>query len=194
MFALMKKRSVCAVLVGVVGGSLAGCVELAPPSSDDLAGVGPAGGKRVCDSDSACVFDDIPNRSLGDVRLRLNDKNNLMVENIGSSGRDGVRQFGVPHDTVWMRTGLACPNFVESIEGSKAEIIMYGDGAVANEVISTLTIENIGNDTIVAEADLSPVGVTTYQVTVLDGDAIVWQGEGRVKFSLFPVASHKQSR
>ena len=129
MFVLMRKRSVIAVLVGVVGGSLASCVEVAPQGVVDLGGVGQAAGKRVCDSDTACVFDDIPNRSLGDARLRLNDKNNLIVDNIGSSGRDGVRQFGVPHDTVWMRTGLACPNFVESIKGSKAEIIMYGDAA-----------------------------------------------------------------
>ena len=69
-----------------------------------------AGAKRVCSSDTACVFDGIPNRALGAARLRLNDKGNLMVENIGSDGRDGVRQFGVPYDTVVMQTGLACPN------------------------------------------------------------------------------------
>ena len=167
MKACVKQLRIGSVALAILLVSVVGCVNVTPGGGDS----GDAGAKRVCSSDTACVFDGIPNRALGAARLRLNDKGNLIVENIGSGGRDGVRQFGVPHDTVVMETGLACPNFVESIQGSKAEIIMYGD--TPNEVISTLTIENVDGDTIVAEVDLSPIGVTRYTVAILNGDELV---------------------
>ncbi len=167
MKACVKELRIGSVALGILLVSVVGCGSVTPESGDSS----DAGAKRVCSSDTACVFDGIPNRALGAARLRLNDKGNLIVENIGSDGRDGVRQFGIPYDTVVMQTGLACPNFVESVQGSKAEIIMYGD--TPNEVISTLIIENRDGDSIVAHADLSPIGVTRYTVQILRGDQLV---------------------
>lgn len=167
MKAFMKELRIGSVALGILLVSVVGCSSVTPGGGDSS----DAGAKRVCSSDTTCVFDDIPNRALGAARLRLNDKGNLMVENIGSDGRDGVRQFGIPYDTVVMEMGLACPNFVESIQGSRAEIIMYGD--TPNELISSLIIENVDGNAIVAEADLSPIGVTRYTVTILDGDELV---------------------
>ena len=126
-----------------------GCVDVTPEGTGEVPGA-----KRACSSDTACVFDGVLNRSLGAARLRLNDKNNLIVENIGTDGSDGVRQFAVPDDTILMETGLACPNFVESVQGSKAVIVMYAD--TPTEVASTLTLENTDGRTITTSADLSP--------------------------------------
>ena len=167
MKACVKELRFGSVALAILLVSVVGCVNVTPGGGDS----GDAGAKRVCSSDTACVFDGISNRALGAARLRLNDKGNLIVENIGSGGRDGVRQFGIPYDTVVMETGLACPNFVESVQGSKAEIIMYGD--TPNELISTLIIENRDGETIVAYADLSPIGVTRYTVEIFNGDELV---------------------
>lgn len=167
MKACAKKLRFGSVALAILLVSVVGCGDVIPGGGDS----GDAGAKRVCSSDTTCVFDGISNRALGAARLRLNDKGNLMVENIGSDGRDGVRQFGIPYDTVVMETGLACPNFVESVKGSRAEIIMYGD--TPNEVISRMIIENVDGDTIVAHADLSPIGVTRYTVEIFNGDELV---------------------
>jgi hypothetical protein len=166
----MKPRIVVLMVQGLVGVGLLGlasCTDLFPrttqPGTETAA-------KRECSSDTACVFDGIPNRSLGAAKLRLaeNENKNLIIENIGSSKSDGVRQFGIPQDTVVMSAGLACPNFVESVQGSWMQVVMYGDAP--EEVISYLTAENIDGDTLVTEADLSPIGVTRYTVQLFLGD------------------------
>ena len=94
MKACAKKLRFGPVALAILLISVVGCGYTIPGSDTEA--------KRVCDSDTTCVFDGISNRALGAARLRLNDKGNLMVENIGSDGRDGVRQFGIPYDTVVM--------------------------------------------------------------------------------------------
>lgn len=167
MIASTKKFLVGSVSCWMVWVGAMGCVRVLPePGGEET-----ASGKRECTSDATCVFDGVPNRALGNAKLRLNAARNLIVENIGSSGLDGVRQFAVPANNVVMATGIACPNFVESVQGSRMEIIMYGD--VPFEVISRLIAENTDGDNITTEADLSPIGVTLYTVQVFNNEELV---------------------
>ena len=167
MIAFVKKIRLYSVVLAVPLGGVGGCTEI-------TAGGGNVGGpstERSCSTDTACTFDGIPNRSLGGAKLSLNEESNLIVESSGSDGVHGVRQFGIPNDTVVMTTGIACPNFVESVAGSKLEIIMYGD--IPGEILSTVTVENIDGESIIAETDFSPVGVTLYTVQIMNGDELV---------------------
>ena len=144
------------------------------------------------------MFDGIPNVPLGNAQLSLsgaadcpdgacvanlcqggeNDGNpcepdpqcNLVVSNIGSSGLDGVRQPLAP-GTTRMVSGIACPNFAESLAGTEARFQMFGD--VPGELISELRVRNTDGETIEARADFSPVGVTDYTVQIMIGDHMV---------------------
>lgn len=123
-----------------------------------------------CDPDSGlCRLDGIDNLALGQAALAVNDDCHLVVDNIGSSGQDGVRQFPLPDDTVKAVTGLAPPNFRESQQGAQALITVSAD--VPGDTFLTLTIKNIGNDTIHTEADFSFIGVTNFSVLLFnDGE------------------------
>lgn len=166
MVVVIRKFRFLGVALVVVLAGLIGCADLGLVGDQ-----GDVGAKRSCTSDSNCVFDGISNRALGAAKLSLNGDGNLVIDNIGSTGLDGVRQYAIPTDTVLMTTGLACPNFVESVEGSKAVIVMYGD--VPGEVISTMEIENVDGQVLQERSDMSYLGVSEYRVTILrDGEVV----------------------
>lgn len=139
------------------------------------------GDNRVCFNEKRCIFDGLTNVFLGNAALRLNGAGNLIVSNIGSSGLDGVRQDPLPSDSFQMITGIECPNFVGSAEGTRGVFIMYAD--VPGDVFSVYTVENVGPgpngvDVIRAEADFSPIGATTYTLQVFNGEDLVGEVNG----------------
>lgn len=144
-----------------------------PPPPPPPPGQCPA--DRFCMSPQECIFDGLMNLSLGNASLSITPapECNLLVANIGSSGEDGATQDPLPPGTCEMATGLATPNFSLSQLGTAADIRMYGD--VPGGLMSRLLIENIDNDNLRAQADISPVGVTLYAIQVYDGDQLVAQ-------------------
>ncbi len=133
------------------------------------------GADSFCESDTQCVFFGIDNASLGAATLSLNEDCNLVISNIGSSGKDGVVQTGL--SSTQMVTGLACPNFAASIEGTSALVNMIGDIGL----ISTFTAENVNGQMVVAQGDFSPVGATSYTVQVMLGEQMIAEFPGLPK-------------
>ena len=139
------------------------------------------GDDRVCFNEKRCLFDGLTNVFLGNGTLSLNGAGNLIVSNIGSSGLDGVRQDPLPNNSFQMITGIECPNFVGSAEGTRGVFIMYAD--VPGDVFSVYTVENVGPgpkgvDVIRAEADFSPIGAKTYTLQVFNDGVIVGEVTG----------------
>ena len=89
----------------------------------------------------------------------------LHMTNIGPSGLDGVRQDPLPAGTTQMITGIAGPNFVNSIQGASMEVKMFGD--VPGDLISTMHVMNTDGDNMTATVDFSPVGVTLYTAQIM---------------------------
>ncbi len=134
------------------------------------------GDNRGCYSRDLCIFDDLNNLSLGGARLGLNGRGNLVISNIDGSGTVGVRQDPLPDDSQVMITGVACPNFLASAEGTKGVFVMYAD--VPDDVFSVLTVENIGpgpdgEDLMMAHGDFSPIGATSYTIQVFNEGVLV---------------------
>lgn len=134
------------------------------------------GDNRGCYSGARCVFDDLQNLAIGGARLALNGRGNLIISDIDGSGTMGVRQDPLPDDSQVMITGMACPNFLASAEGTKGVFVMYAD--VPGDVFSVLTVENIGPgadgvDIMRAHGDFSPIGATSYTIQVYNGDELV---------------------
>jgi len=158
-------------VLGRIGGL--GMVALLP-------GVGPS--RADCPnqqvSSTYVVFDSFINESFGGATLSLvNGNTNLAVDNMGSSGSAGVRQY-VPQSTD-MATGLACPNFLASILGSRMQAIQIGhvDGN-PNQTFSALTVENVGGQLQIT-GDWSYIGTTEYTIEVLTelgGSLVTSQG------------------
>ena len=117
-----------------------------------------------CDSGLECIFDGFLNQAIGNATLSLlQDDTVLLVDNIGSTGLDGVRQF-VPITTE-MRTDLVKPNFSQSTAG--AELITTQTGIVDGkdgQLFSTLTITNDGESLQVLAVwiDTTSYGVRVY--------------------------------
>ncbi len=134
------------------------------------------GDNRICFSGSQCLFDGIQNLGLGGAQLALNGVGNLIVSNVDGSGTTGVRQDPLPFDSQEMITGIACPNFLASAEGTAGVFIMYAD--VPGDVFSVLTVENLGpgangQDVMRAHGDFSPIGTTKYTIRVFNDGALV---------------------
>ena len=125
-----------------------------------------------CDPVSGvCQLDGIDNLALGKATLVVSDDCGLVVDNIGSSQQDGVRQFPLPADTVQIVTGLAPPNFRESQVGARSVITMSAD--VPGDTFSALTIEKTGDNTVRTRADFSFIGATSFTVLLFnDGELI----------------------
>ena len=127
------------------------------------------GSQPPCNTPQFCTFDGIPNIAQGQAALFLNNECHLEVLNIGSSGQDGVTQSPLPPNSTKMVTGLDVPNFGASIVGTKAVFNMFAD----NQLLSTLTIENIADGVVQAQGDFSPAGATMYRVKLFVGNQVV---------------------
>jgi hypothetical protein len=131
-------------------------------------------GPDSCSSTVVCEFDGIQNVALGQAQVSLNGACNLVISNIGSSGKDGVSQNPLPPDSQLMITGLACPNFLNSLAGTEMRVDMHAD--IPFSLFSTMTATNTDGNTLQIVADFSPAGATMYDVTLFDGGgAIVGQ-------------------
>jgi hypothetical protein len=126
----------------------------------------PAFARVSCSSDQSCVVDGVSNAALGDATLSVSDAGNLLVGNIGTSGKDGVSQVALPAGTGEVVTMFACPNFAQSEVGDQEIVTFHAD--VPGGIFYTMTVTNIGNDTMEMRPDFSPVGATLYTITVLD--------------------------
>lgn len=139
------------------------------------------GDDRICFNETRCIFDGLTNLALGNAKLSLNGAGNLIVSGIGSTGRDGVRQDPLPLDSFEMITGIECPNFVGSAEGTTGVFIMYAD--FPGDVFSVYTVQNVGPgpdgvDVIRAQGDFSPIGATTYTLQIFNGEDLVGDVRG----------------
>jgi hypothetical protein len=123
-----------------------------------------------CPSQQACTFQGIANTALGSATLSINSSCNLVVDNIGPTGQDGVSQSSLPPNTNEVVSEILCPNFATSKQGDMA--IMTVRANVPGGVFYTLSIKNIGNSMMEMRPDFSPVGATRYTVTVMNGASV----------------------
>jgi hypothetical protein len=100
----------------------------------------------------------------------VNGACDLVVSNIGSSGQDGFSQVSLPLHTGEVVTKFACPNFAQSQVGDQAIVTFHAD--VPGGIFYTMTVTNIGNNTMEMHPDFSPVGATLYTITVENGGTV----------------------
>lgn len=162
-------------------------------------GCGPG---RECVSPQQCLFDGIPNLALGMAQLELTGPNcNLRVGNLGSSGKDGVRQDPLPQGSTEMITCFDQPNFSLSMAGSSASIEMYGD--VPGGLISVMSIVNFDDNNMRVTADVSPLAVPKYKIEIINGNnppviigdlgqAVVEFAKDDIQFGDCKIVSHKK--
>jgi hypothetical protein len=127
--------------------------------------------KEVCTSSCAggiCTFRDIRNVPLGNATLALNDACQLMVDDIGGSGQDGVVQDQL--QSVYMKTTLATPNLSGSLTGTSATIRQVGivDGQPGKEIMLT-RIVNFNDTHIRYSVDCGAVQVAGYSIDIYKG-------------------------
>jgi len=128
-----------------------------------------ANGVNECVGNS-CMFFGVLNSPLGDATLSI-DNDQLVIDNIGGSGQDGVIQ--APLDSLFMRTTLA-PNFSGSIQGMQVEIRQVGiAGGQAGAELMLTKIINFDGDTIRHSIDCSAVQVAKYVLNVYNHGILV---------------------
>jgi hypothetical protein len=135
--------------------------------------------RSTCPDDAVCLFDGFPNRALGAARLvpdNVDGREVLRVEGIGSSLEDGVAQ-DVPQ-SMEMTTELVTPNFSQSKEGTTLVTTQVGIvGGKPEQLISKMTIMNRAGQLHI-DGDWSPLGTTSYEIRVFNGDELVTSQPG----------------
>lgn len=132
-----------------------------------------------CADDSVCLFDGFPNRALGAATVtadRMEGREVLRVDGIGSSLKDGVAQ-DVPQ-SMEMTTELVTPNFSQSKEGTT--LVTTQVGIVAgkpDQLFSKMTITNKAEQLHIT-GDWSPIGTTSYEIQIYNGDRLVTSQTG----------------
>jgi len=122
-------------------------------------------------SGSTCIFFNILNSPLGAATISI-DNAQLVISNIGGSGKDGVIQS--PLDSIFMRTSLASPNFSGSVLGTRAEIKQVGVASgIPDTELMLSRIINFDGETIRHSIDCSAVQVAKYIVHIYNGDVLV---------------------
>lgn len=124
-----------------------------------------------CNSTS-CTFDGLINLPLGNATLSINQAGELVVDNIGSSGQDGVVQTQL--QSLYMKTSLGTPNFSASILGTSANIRQVGDvgGQSGVEIMLTKMVNFNGSD-IRHSIDCSVIQVQGYIIHIYNGNLLV---------------------
>jgi hypothetical protein len=133
-------------------------------------------------SETACVVAGIKNVAFGNATFEA-APDGLIVNGIGSSILDGAKQVDLDeHDSRYMVTTLATPNFSLSISGTRAEIdqIGFADSA-SGRLISTNIIENYDGDNVQVMMTCG-FFVEGYTVSVYQDGALVAERP----FHLFP--------
>lgn len=124
-----------------------------------------------CPTPQACTFDGIANTALGGAVLQIDATCSLVISNIGSSGMDGVSQGPLPAGTQHVITRFGGSMFgAGTIVGDKK--VATCRASVPGGILMRTRVENIGNQTIEIEHDMSPVGATLYTIIVLNGSTI----------------------
>jgi hypothetical protein len=131
---------------------------------------------------TTCDYDGFPNIPLGGARLSIDRlpgltyRQILRVENIGSSGADGVAQ-DVP-ESMEMETALLTPNFSLSQDGTSLVTTQVGIvGGKPDQLFSRMTITNEKGQLNV-NGDWSPIGTTSYEIQVFNGSQLVTSQKG----------------
>lgn len=146
----------------------------AGPQSKGRQGEGGQGNKvcaSSCDGEN-CTFQGLLNSPLGDATLSINDSCQLVVDNIGGSGRDGVVQPQL--GSLIMKTTLATPNFSSSGVGARAGIRQVGIvGSQPNQEIMLTRVVNFNGTHIRHTIDCSFLRVTGYLIEIYNGNDLV---------------------
>lgn len=126
--------------------------------------------ENVCD-ESSCVVDGLLNVPRGNASLRIDDDCNLVVDDIGQSGSDGVAQIEL--DSIYMMTELDTPNLSLSSIGTQVTIEQLGfAGGVANQEIMLTRLINFDRNRIKLSVTCSGIGVQEYDISIFDGEAL----------------------
>ena len=127
---------------------------------------------NTCSTPQGCTFQGIQNSALGNATLSINGQCQMVVDNIGGSGQDGVVQTNLR--SAYMKTTLGTPNFSASITGTSASIRQVGvvDDVQDQEIMLTDMINFDGNN-VRHTISCSAILVTGYQVSIYNGNQLV---------------------
>ena len=122
-------------------------------------------------SAGTCTFGELLNVPLGDSSLSLTEDCQLLVDDIGESGEDGVVQTDL--SSVYMKTTLATPNLSGAITGTLVRIRQVGivDGQPGGEVMLTRIWGD--GDNIGLSINCTTLFVAGYSIDIYNGGELV---------------------
>jgi hypothetical protein len=123
-------------------------------------------------SEETCLFDSLQNIPLGNATLSIDENCQLVVSNIGGSGRDGVVQSEL--GSVFMKTTLATPNFSGSMTGTSLFVRQVGivDGQPEREIMR-IRIVNYNGTHVRHAVHCSYIKVQSYTISIYNQGELV---------------------
>ena len=118
-----------------------------------------------------CTFGGLFNVPLDDASISITESCELLVDDIGESGEDGVVQTDL--SSVYMKTTLATPNLSGAITGTLVRIRQLGivDGQPGGEVMVTRVWGD--GDNLGLSINCTALFVAGYSIDIYNGDELV---------------------
>ena len=118
-----------------------------------------------------CDFEGLQNVAVGNATLSIDASCDLVVDNIGGGGADGVDQVNL--DSTLMATELKTPNLSLSATGTRVEVRQVGlAGGMLDQELMFTRLVNFNDDDIELNVNCSAVLVQSYEVQIYNGAAL----------------------
>ena len=118
-----------------------------------------------------CIFGDMLNVPLGEASISVTEECELLIDDIGPSGEDGVVQTDLT--SVYMKTTLATPNLSGAITGTLMRVRQVGivDGQPGGEVMLTRVWGD--GDNLGASINCTALLVAGYSIDIYNDHKLV---------------------